>query len=219
MGWLRPLLPGESALESPLNIVLASDSRGSLVGPKIASRRPGDTVHGTSGETVVGNATAQTFIDDYETRIAPLWDPDATNVVLLLVGLIEVNDGIGVVPPVLSAEEAYDLQVTLVALLMSEGWHVVVCTAPDCGEYDNIPPGDVNSSATPGNREPVRLDLDEMLRTGRAGAMACLDLAVVPELSNAYDTDFFDGDTIHLANGGQEAFADAADAKFDDLVA
>jgi hypothetical protein len=186
------------------------------VAERIATLRPGDTVHGTVDETVVGNATAQLFIDDYDTRIAPLIEVGETNVALVLLGLIEVNDGLGpAFDTPMSAAAAYALQEELVDLLLADGVNVIVHTQPDCGEYDGGA-GGTHPTATPGNRETVRLELDELLRTGFAGGMACVDLATV--LPNAYDTSKFNGDTIHLVSGGQDDFAAADDAKLDELV-
>lgn len=205
------------SLEPPLNIVLITDSRGSFVGEAIATLRPGDTVHGTTDVTVVGNATAQLFIDDYATRIAPLLEGDGSDVALILLGLIEGNDGLGpAFDTPMSAAAAYALQEELVDLLIADGVNVVVCTAPDCGEYDGGAGGN-HPTATPGNRETVRFELDALLRASFAGGIACVDLAVVPDLANAYDTEFF-SDTIHLTSSGQVAFATAADAKFDELT-
>lgn len=187
------------------------------MGEALATLRPGDTVHGTSGETVVGNATAQLFIDDYATRIAPILESDGSDTAVILLGLIEVNDGLepSFTTP-LSAAAAYALQEELVDLLIADGVNVIVCTAPDCGEYDGGA-GGTHPTASPGNRETVRFELDALLRAGFAGGIAVVDLAVVSTLANAYDTTYFT-DTIHPTSAGQVAFAGAVDAKLDILV-
>jgi hypothetical protein len=172
-------------LIGPLNIALDGHSLQQSIDFRLAALRPGTDV--VTGHPL-GNATAAQLLARFDAEIHSTWDPTRMNVVILDVGLIEINDD------GLTAAQTYTSVSSYIAHATgTRGWLVLPSTIIHTLEFPGL--------------QAERDAYNTLRRAGGADGFRLADIATVPELSNAANTTYFDNDGIHLVGPGQDAKA------------